>query len=247
MNADTTSTEYKLVRAVIVDDHSLYRAGLKYMLADESNIEVVGEAMGGQEALELCRCTQPNLVFMDLRMPRMDGITATRLIKREYPQTSVLVITMYENPNYLLEALQAGAAGYILKDADYEEVTDAIRQVISGNSPLAPELSAQLLRRLAREVQELEKAANRPKHKKLLEPLTAREIEVLEQLIFGGTNRQLAQEFGLSMGTVKNHVEHIMRKLEVSDRTQAVVRALQLGIIFFPEWDAIRLPGDFVS
>jgi DNA-binding NarL/FixJ family response regulator len=206
------------------------------MLADEPDIEIVGEAADGQEALELCRQTRPDLVLMDLRMPRMDGLAATRLIKQRYPGTSVLVITMHEDPDYLLDALHAGAAGYILKDADYDEVMSAIRRVVSGESPLAPELSAQLLRRLAHEVQQLEQeAATRPKREKLSDPLTPRETEILEHLAFGKTNRQIARDFVLSVGTVKNHVEHIMTKIGVSDRTQAVVRALELGLISFPE------------
>ena len=168
-------------------------------------------------------------------MSRMDGLAATRAIKRELPKTSVLVMTMHENPDYLLEALRAGAAGYVLKDAAQDEVLGAVGEVLSGESPLAPALAARLLRRLATEVQE---SPNRhpPKYKsaRITEPLTPREIEVLELLAQGKTNRQIAEDFVLSVGTVKNHVEHIIAKLGASDRTQAVVLALELGIISFP-------------
>jgi DNA-binding NarL/FixJ family response regulator len=222
-------------RLVVVDDHELARDGLRDMLADVPDVEVVGEAADGQEALELCRRVRPDLVFMDLRMPRMDGLAATRAIKRELPKTSVLVMTMHENPDYLLQALRAGAAGYVLKDAAQDEVLSAVEGVLSGDTPLAPELAAQLLRRLATEIREPANGLQPSQRRaKMSEPLTPREIEVLELLVLGKTNRQIAEEFVLSVGTVKNHVEHILAKFGVSDRTQAVVRALELGIIRFP-------------
>jgi DNA-binding NarL/FixJ family response regulator len=233
----TTFRDYEPVRLAIVDDHELSRAGVRDMLMDVDDFEIVGEATDGLEALELCRSAHPDLVLMDLRMPRMDGLTATRAIKEEYPEISVLVMTMHENPDYLLRALRAGAAGYILKDADYEDVVSAIKRVLSGEFPFAPELAAQLLRRIALEMGDPEAEGVSPELKRaiLAQPLTPRETEVLEQLAQGKTNRQIADEFVISLGTVKNHVEHVIGKLGVSDRTQAVVRALQLGIISFPE------------
>ena len=232
---EAASPNHTPARLAVVDDHALSRAGLRDMLDDVREFEIVGEASDGLEALELCRRARPDLVLMDLRMPRMDGLAATRAIKQDYPEISILVMTMHENPDYLLGALRAGAAGYILKGADYYDVVYAIKQVLSGESPLAPELAAQLLRRLALEAQE-EPVGNPPelKHPKLSQPLTPREIEVLEQLAQGKTNRQIAEEFVVSVGTVKNHVEHLIGKLGVSDRTQAVVQALELGIISFP-------------
>jgi DNA-binding NarL/FixJ family response regulator len=135
-----------------------------------------------------------------------------------------------------LKALQAGAAGYILKDAAQEDVISAVQKVLSGESPLAPELAAQLLRRLASEVQEREKNPEKPEHAAgLPQPLTPRETEVLGQLALGKTNRQIAEDFVVSVGTVKNHVEHLIAKLGASDRTQAVVLALKMGIISFPQ------------
>jgi DNA-binding NarL/FixJ family response regulator len=205
------------------------------MLADAPGLEVIGEAADGLEALDLCRRVRPDLILMDLRMPRMDGLQATRLIKEEHPKTSVLVLTMHENTDYLLEALRVGAAGYILKDADYDDVVGAIQKVLIGESPLAPQLAARLLRRLALDVQRPGLAPLDPQGAKLPQPLTPREIEVLEQLAQGKTNPEIAEEFVITIGTVKNHVEHLIAKLGVSDRTQAVVRALELGIISFPE------------
>ncbi len=223
-------------RLVIVDDHDLAREGLRDILADEPDIEVVGEATNGREAVALCSRLQPDLVLMDVRMPQMDGLAATREVKQRFPKISVMMVTMHENPDYLLEALRAGAAGYILKDALQHEVVAAIRQVLSGESPLDPELAARLLRRLAAEEQG-RSSLRRPRGRgqPLIESLTRRELEVLGFLKLGWTNRQIARELVISPGTVKNHVEHIIRKLEASDRTQAVVRALELGILDLSE------------
>lgn len=221
-----------------MDDHDFVREGIKDMLLDEPDLLIVGEAADGREALELCRRVRPDLVLMDVRMPRMDGLAATRAIKHEHPTTSVLVVTTHENPEYLLEALRAGAAGYVLKDATQDELVSAIRRVLSGESPLDEELAANLLRRLAAETRGGSSASPAPKKKPqaiLSQPLTPREIEVLGRLALGRTNREIAGDFVISAGTVKNHVEHVIAKLGVSDRTQAVVRALEMGIIDFPE------------
>jgi two-component system response regulator DegU len=223
-------------RLVIVDDHEYMRDGMRRMLSGVEDVEIIGEAGDGRDAVELVRRTRPDLVLMDVRMPRMDGLEATRIVKQEHPQTSVLMVTMHENPDYLLEALRAGAAGYVLKDATREELITAIRGVLSGGFPLDPELAAGLLRRLASETPEPAEAHPRPEALELLQQLTPREVEVLEMLALGRTNREIAQKYVLSAGTVKRHVENLIAKLEVSDRTQAVVRALELGIISFPEW-----------
>jgi DNA-binding NarL/FixJ family response regulator len=225
-------------RLVIVDDHELAREGLRDILTDVPDIEIVGEAADGQEALKLCRHAWPDLVLMDLRMPRMDGLEATREIKREYPKVGVLVMTMHENPDYLLEALRAGAAGYLLKDADHDDVVAAIRGVLSGESPIAPELAARLLRRLALEERERKGRSQDVWERRggpYTEPLTPREQEVLGLMKLGHTNRMIAQTLVISPGTAKNHVEHIIQKLGVSDRTQAVVKALELGILELSE------------
>lgn len=223
-----------LIRVVIVDDHDLAREGLRDMLVDEPDIEVVGEASNGQEALKRCSRLQPDLVLMDVRMPEMDGLAATSKLKQRHPRISVLMVTMHENPDYLLEALKAGAAGYVLKDAHQHEIITAIHQVRSGDSPLDPQLSARLLRRMAAEENQREDEEKpRTSSFSYVEALTPREQEVLEFMKLGWTNRQIAQELFISPGTVKNHVEHIIAKLEASDRTQAVVRALELGVLDF--------------
>lgn len=222
------------MRLAIVDDHDLTRESLQNMLSDESDIEIVGEASNGRQALLLCSRLRPDLILMDVRMPEMDGLAATKEVKQRYPQTSVVMLTMHENPDYLLEALKAGAAGYILKDAPQEEIIEAVRRVRKGESPLDPELAARLLRRLASEG-EMHKGTGGPREAAYeVERLTLRELEVLELIKLGRTNRQIAGDLVISLGTAKNHVEHIIAKLGVSDRTQAVVQALELGLIDLP-------------
>lgn len=224
-----------VTRIAIVDDHDYVRSGIKLMLSGEQDFQLVGEAANGREALELCRRMRPELALMDVRMPEMDGLAATRAIKQQFPNISVLMLTMHENQDYLLEAIRAGAAGYVLKDAPQQELASAIRRVLEGEVTLDQKLSTKLLQRLANETPEPADSPPETKRTQLSQPLTPRELEVLELLALGQTNRDIAQSFVISVGTVKNHVEHIIAKLEASDRTQAVVRALELGLISFPE------------
>jgi len=223
----------KPARLIIADDHALLRSGIRSMLYGEPGLEVVGEAADGAEALELCRRLQPDLVLMDVRMPKMDGLAATRAIKEEFPRTSVVMVTMQEDPDYLFEAVIAGAAGYVLKGATPEQLTDAVRQVLDGEFLFNQRLTIDLLRTMA----EREKPAAVPpsgvtaSEEFLSEPLTVRETEILRLLAQGQTNPQIARELVVSPGTVKNHVRHIIAKLGVSDRTQAAVRAMELGLL----------------
>lgn len=228
----------RLTRLAIVDDHNLAREGLRDMLADQPDIVVVGEAANGREALLLCSRLRPDLVMMDVRMPEMDGLAATRELKQRFPQISVLMVTMHENPDYLLEALKAGAAGYVLKDALQQEVVGAVRRVREGETPLDPELAARVLRRLATEGKQRGSPRGfdeRHARGYRAEVLSSREVEVLGQMKLGKTNRQIARELMISPGTVKRHVENIISKLGVSDRTQAVVKALELEILELSE------------
>src|SRR5919202_6726246 len=141
--------EARTARIIVADDHALLRSGIRSMLAGEPDLEVVGEAADGQEALELCRRLEPDLVLMDVRMPRMDGLAATRAIKEEFPRTSVVMVTMQEDPDYLFEAVLAGAAGYVLKGATPEQLTDAVRQVLDGEFLFNQRLTIDLLRSMA--------------------------------------------------------------------------------------------------
>lgn len=224
-----------MARILIVDDHSAVRSGVRAMLSGEPELEIVGEATDGREALKMCRSTQPKLVLMDVRMPDMDGLAATRAIKQQFPDISVLMLTMHSNQDYLLEAVRAGAAGYVLKDAPQRELATAIKKVLEGEISLNRELATRLLQRLALEGQESGKPANTSGKVRTSTPLTPREMEVLELMSLGKTNREIAGEFVISVGTTKNHVEHIISKLGVSDRTQAVVQALEMGLIAFPK------------
>jgi DNA-binding NarL/FixJ family response regulator len=146
-----TTTQAKVAQILIADDHALVREGLRTMLSGEDGLQVIAEAQDGIEALSLCRELEPDLVLMDVRMPKMDGLQATRCIKQELPKTSVMMVTMHENPDYLFEAVKAGAAGYVLKDASGERLLGAIRRTLEGESPLNQELAMQLLVRLAKE------------------------------------------------------------------------------------------------
>jgi DNA-binding NarL/FixJ family response regulator len=229
------STRTNSARVLIADDHDLVRDGLHRMLSRTPDLQVVGDASNGREAVELCRRLNPDLVLMDVRMPEMDGLEATRAIKAEQPTVMVLVVTTYENPDYLLEALKAGAAGYVLKDAPKERLLSSVRRVLEGESPLNQELAAELIQRLAREARESTQPPpahdRRPAVPPPVEDLTPRELEVLGLVAQGKTNPAIAEELVISRATVKVHVERIIRKLGVSDRTQAVVHAIELGLV----------------
>jgi DNA-binding NarL/FixJ family response regulator len=217
-------------RLVLADDHQLLRRGFRSLLRGEPGLEVVGEASTGLEAIEICRRLEPDLVLMDVRMPEMDGISATRQIKRDQPGVSVLMVTMHENPDYLLEALDAGAAGYVLKDTPADRLINAVLRTLDGESPLNQELATRLLRQLAQEKHHEPHPGSSLRHELLDDGLTPREMEVLGLLTTGQTNQQIAQTLTISKGTVKVHVERIIRKLGVSDRTQAAVHAIELGV-----------------
>jgi DNA-binding NarL/FixJ family response regulator len=224
-----------LKRLLIADDHALVREGMRAMLASEQNLEVVGEAENGREALQLCRELRPDLILMDVRMPEMDGLAATQEIKGEYPETRILILTTHESPEYLMDAIRAGASGYVLKDSTKQRLLDAVRRVISGESPVNEELAMQVIQRLTdenrRHAEPLPEPAEKWREETLTEPLTHREIEILRLLALGRTNRQVAKELLISLSTVKTHVQHVNIKLGVSDRTQAAVRAAELGLL----------------
>jgi DNA-binding NarL/FixJ family response regulator/signal transduction histidine kinase len=221
------------IRLLIADDHALVREGLQTMLASESDLEIVGEAADGREAIELCRRLRPDLVLMDARMPKMNGLAAARAIKAEDPATIILMLTAFGNPDYLREAVRAGASGYVIKDATKHDLIGSVRGALRGEHPLHQELAMQLLQRLAGEDgQETEAPRDSGNQTEPLpEVLTRRELEVLRLLAQGQTNRQISQQLVVSAATVKVHVEHILEKLKVSDRTQAAVWASENGLL----------------
>jgi DNA-binding NarL/FixJ family response regulator len=220
----TSGSRARPARMIIADDHELARAGLRNMLEGERSLTLVGEASNGREAVALCQELSPDLALLDVRMPEMDGLAATRAIQQICPQTRVLIVTTHENPDYLLAALKAGAAGYVLKDVTRSDLLIAIRRVLRGESVLSGEIAARALQRLA--VQPISQPSGLPH-----ELLTPREREVLDQIVGGHTNRQIAQALSLGVGTVKIHVQHIIAKLGVVDRTQAAVRAVESGLL----------------
>ncbi|HEY8283346.1 MAG TPA: response regulator transcription factor [Chloroflexota bacterium] len=223
MNAKQGVQKTRPARLVLADDHELARAGMRAMLMGERGLEVVGEADTGQAALTLCRRLHPDLALIDVRMPELDGLAVARQLREECPQTKVLIVTVYLSPEYLLEALKAGAAGYILKEASRAELLDAIRRVLRGETILNGDLATALLRRLT---------DPQPNTADLsADHLTPREREVLQLIAEGYTNRAIASSLYVSAGTVKIHVEHIIGKLQATDRTQAAIRAVQLGLL----------------
>ena len=202
------------------------------MLAKEADLEVIGEAEDGRQAVQMCLTHRPDLVLMDVRMPGMDGLAATRAIKAASPRISILVVTTHAETEYLLEAVEAGAAGYVLKDATKREIVDAVRKVLTGEPALNQDLAMQLLRRLTGEGS---RAAPPPAPARRTDPpvelLTPREVETLRLVAGGLTNKEIALQLFMSVGSVKNRVQSVIAKLEVSDRTQATVRAIELGLL----------------
>jgi DNA-binding NarL/FixJ family response regulator len=213
-------------RFLIADDHDLIRDGLRGMLESEPDFKVVGEAANGREALALCRSLSPDLVLMDVRMPEMDGLEATRAIKREHPEIGVIIVTMHDNPDYMYEAVKGGAAGYVLKDASRDELITAVRKALDGELPMDPDLAARLLRRLAGEAWERVDPSSEPEL-----ALTPRELEVLELLAQGQTNGGIARSLGIGPHDARMYAKRVIAKLGASDRTQAAVRAFELGIV----------------
>jgi DNA-binding NarL/FixJ family response regulator len=205
-----------MIRILIVDDHPVVRDGLRGMLASEADFEVVGEAASGAEAVLLTERERPDVVLMDLQMPGVDGATATAEIAERFPGTRVLVLTTYDTDADILRAVEAGATGYLLKDAPRERLFPAIRSAARGETVLAPTVATRLVNRMRVPAEEA---------------LTSREIEVLELVARGASNADVAASLFISEATVKTHLLHIFGKLGVDDRTAAVVSALERGII----------------
>ena len=210
----------KSIRILIADDHAIVRKGIRALLATEADIEVVGEAADGKEAVEKAERLHPDVILMDLVMPGMDGIEATRRITTRQPETRILVLTSFAEDEKVFPALKAGALGYLLKDAGPEELVRAIRQVYCGESSLHPAIARKVLQELSRP----------PEQPPTPEPLTERELEVLRLIAKGKSNREIAEELVISEATVRTHVSNILGKLQLASRTQAALYALREGI-----------------
>ncbi len=214
-----------VIKVVIADDHSLVRQGLRRYLEMAGDIEVLGEAANGTEVLRLIENTngqgQPDIVLLDIRMPEMDGLETARRIRTKYPEIGVIMLTAYDDRQFVVEAVRAGARGYVLKARDAEHLIQTVRLVAGGNMVIDPQLVVAL-------AEELQDAKDRDRK---AETLTAREVEVLQLLAFGHTNKDIAAQLFISADTVKTHLEHIFEKLGTSDRTAAVAEALRRRLI----------------
>jgi len=214
--------EGETIRVVIVDDHALFRRGLDLVLSEEPDIKVVGEAADGIEAVHRAEEIAPDVVVMDVRMPRSTGIEAARRIRERLPDTKVIMLTVSDSEEDLYAAVKAGASGYLLKEISIEELADAVRAVARGHSLISPSMASKLLSEFNALVQQAEE-----RQRSLLPSLTDRELDVLKLVAKGLSNREISEELYISENTVKNHVRNILEKLHLHSRMEAVVYAMR--------------------
>jgi len=212
------------IKILIADDHAVVREGTRQILEQEPDLNVVAEAGDGEEAVQLAGTFKPDVAIIDIAMPKLDGIEATRQIKALYPTIAVLILSAYDDDQFVFSLLEAGAAGYLLKSIRGRELIDAVRAVYAGESVLHPSIARKVLNRFI-------PVSGEPREQKSLEALTEREREVLRLATRGLSNQHIANELCLSLRTVQAHLGHIFNKLQVSSRTEAVVRALKEGWI----------------
>jgi len=224
-----------IIRVAVVDDQRLFTKGLSGLVDMLPGVEVVSVAYNGEEAIALCRKEEPDVVLMDISMPKMDGISATREIKDLLPQTAVVILTGHEEDEHVFEGIKAGAQGYLLKDSEPEDLSRAIHTVYAGDTIVAPDLAQKMLNTFE---------GGRPAGgTHLAPPLTERELEVIKALAHGMSDRQIANSLGISEKTVRNHTSNIYRKLHIFDRTQAVIYAVREGVIDVRDLE-YRPPGE---
>jgi DNA-binding NarL/FixJ family response regulator len=215
----------KPIRVLLVDDQALFREGCRTVLSVHAGIEVVGEAANGEEALRRVQALQPDVVLMDLRMPVLDGVTATRRIHSEHPQSRVIVLTTFDDDEEVFDALRAGAVGYLLKDTPSARLVEAIEAAARGESFLQPSVAAKVVAEFSR----LPPRASA--NESLVEPLSERELDVLRHLTRGQSNKEIAADLHITEGTVKNHMTNVLAKLGALDRLQAALKAKELGLV----------------
>ena len=213
------------IRVLIADDHPIVRQGLRTIVTVQPDMELVAEATNGQEAVDLAQKTQPDVMIMDLKMPIKDGLTAIKEIGQLLPSTPILVLTSFPDDSNVFEAIKAGAAGFLLKDSPPEQLLDAIRTVYAGESALHPSIARKLM-------QEIKQPAQLPPSE---DPLTPRELEILQCLAQGLSNREIAMELSISTRTVTTHITNILDKLHLANRTQAALYAQEKGITAKPQ------------
>jgi len=212
------------IKILIADDHAVVREGTRQILEQEADMEVVAEAADGEEAVRLAGNSKPDVAIIDISMPKLDGIEATKQIKALYPAVAILILTAYDDDQFVFSLLEAGAAGYLLKSVRGRELIDAVRAVYAGESVLHPAIARKVLNRFA-------PVSGEPREQKPSEVLSKREMEVLRLATRGLSNQDIADELCLSLRTVQAHLGHIFNKLQVSSRTEAVVRAIKEGWI----------------
>ena len=215
----------KNIRILLVDDQRLMRDGLRTLFELEGGMEVAGEAENGEKAVEIYAVLKPDVVLMDIRMPGMDGVEATRRIVENWPEAHVIILTTFDDDAYVFEGLRAGALGYLLKDVSGQELADAVRTVAQGGALIEPSITRKVLAEFAR-LQPVN-----PNGGDLIDPLSERELEVLRELAKGSTNREIGLRLHLAEGTVKNYISVILQKLNAQDRTRAALRARELGLL----------------
>jgi len=213
------------IKILLVDDQALFREGLNTLLSVQPDFEVVDEASNGEEALRLAIQRRPDVILMDMRMPVMDGVTATRRLKTLLPDSKVIVLTTFDDDESVFDGLRAGAVGYLLKDVTSERLGDAIRAAARGEYFMMPSITAKVMAEFAR----LSRPA--PRVEPLVDPLSAREFEILQLVATGLSNKQIADTLVIAEGTVKNHLTNILNKLDARDRMQAVLKAKEYGLL----------------
>jgi len=224
-----------MIRVLLVDDQTLIRQGLRLLLEMETDIQVVGQATDGREAIRQVEALHPDVVLMDVRMPGMDGVAATRELSARFPEVGVIILTTFEDDETVFDGLRAGARGYLLKDVSSEEMAGAVRKVAAGEALIQSRLTRKVLAEFSRLASSPpgRRPSSRPATdaQSLPAPLTERELEVLQALARGLSNREIAGQLVITEGTVKNHVSNLIDKLGVRDRTQAVLKGQELGLI----------------
>jgi len=217
----------KKLRLLLVDDQSLFREALRTLLALQSDFEIVAEAENGERAVALAKAHRPDVVLMDLRMPVMDGVEATRRVHAAVPAARVVVLTTFEEDEEIFDALRAGAVGYLLKACSADKLCGSVRAAAQGTSVLEPSVAARMMAALNRLGAKVGKPAPQP----LADPLSERELAVLRLLAAGGSNKEIGARLNITEGTVKNHMTNVLGKLGVLDRTQAALKARELGYL----------------
>ncbi|TVX93493.1 response regulator [Paenibacillus agilis] len=211
-----------MIRILLAEDQAMVRHGLKMMIETDKELCVTGEAANGREAISLCETHSFEVIVMDIRMPEMNGLEATRIIHSRWPNSKVLILTTFNDDEYALEALKSGASGYMLKDADPSELIRSIRSCLSGGMALQDDVAAKVIPRLLQSERE---------QRKVDSSITPRELTILRLIGEGRSNKEIAEQLALSIGTVKNHVSQIMEKLELRDRTQLAIYAIRHNVV----------------